>query len=779
MSSPDRTPTGRGGNRGGTSLPQHLLDLQASAGNEAVTGLVAGLQRQPDNSYIRVAGDITSTFESGGDYGKLQTQDAGVISYGKHQATLSGGNLYEVVKDYVDRSSGEAANTLRSYLPRLQAKDATLAGERALLDLLRRAGKDPDMRAAQDAVFKRKYWDKAVRTARGAGITSALGHALLYDTTIQGGVGYRMKEVRAKLGGAVGDIVNGHEITELEFLTAFVEARIAAGIRQSERDQQRGRALLAQADGEPDAAKAAALRAKGQRLIANGKAMLTSATKTRGPTWRALVASGDLALRGDEAGIVTLVGKRTTVRGLTSGATVDGGRATSAGPTGGAAGGATPSPTGSAGSATATAAASPAGEPAAASLPDLLRALLPAGFATGAAVDALLRVGGADLPSVVISTLASAGYRDVNDLTNIGFWLRHPELAGTKLVPGQPQFAVRSRDWLHVRDSVVAPALREPRPSAPPTGDSIPALAAPGGERSAPPAPETTGTGADLPTDDFVHDWAASTIDRLPPAQRDRFRSVRWGRLDFPGTKVYLRTLTPTAAAWWRSQPSVREDVAAGFFTGTNQDEAEALLRALASARPGGGERRVNIGNDAVLTKEAFALAPQAFDDFVTKQVVPVSGQAGHRLNRHAAEAFATMRAAAAADGVPLVVASAFRPRSSETTAAKAARNPKAVGAFSPHSLGLAVDLRLHVKGDQLDFVEISTKNFPKMLNMLHSPVYKWLYQRGAEFGFYQYRAEPWHWEYNPNGFKDRFFDGAPELQAKVAEAAAAKSKRR
>jgi hypothetical protein len=34
-----------------------------------------------------------------------------------------------------------------------------------------------------------------------------------------------------------------------------------------------------------------------------------------------------------------------------------------------------------------------------------------------------------------------------------------------------------------------------------------------------------------------------------------------------------------------------------------------------------------------------------------------------------------------------------------------------------------------------------------------------------------------WHWEYNPSGFKDRFFDGAPELQAKVAEAAAARSK--
>ena len=41
---------------------------------------------------------------------------------------------------------------------------------------------------------------------------------------------------------------------------------------------------------------------------------------------------------------------------------------------------------------------------------------------------------------------------------------------------------------------------------------------------------------------------------------------------------------------------------------------------------------------------------------------------------------------------------------------------------------------------------------------MLRSPAYKWIYVHGADYGFYQYRNEPWHWEYNPTGFKTLFW---------------------
>lgn len=141
------------------SLQDHIEDLQSTAGNTAVSSLIQQVQMQRsegnDNTYIRIAGDITSKFESGGDYGN-QTYDAGVISYGKDQATLSGGNLYEVVKAYTERSSGEMATALAGYLSWLKSKDATVPDDKSLLDLLQAAAKDADMHAAQDAVFKRK-----------------------------------------------------------------------------------------------------------------------------------------------------------------------------------------------------------------------------------------------------------------------------------------------------------------------------------------------------------------------------------------------------------------------------------------------------------------------------------------------------------------------------------------------------------------------------------------------------------------------------------------------
>ena len=43
------------------------------------------------------------------------------------------------------------------------------------------------------------------------------------------------------------------------------------------------------------------------------------------------------------------------------------------------------------------------------------------------------------------------------------------------------------------------------------------------------------------------------------------------------------------------------------------------------------------------------------------------------------------------------------------------------------------------------------------MVAMYRSPVYKWMALNGRRFGWFPYRREPWHWEYNPEGFKARF----------------------
>jgi len=41
---------------------------------------------------------------------------------------------------------------------------------------------------------------------------------------------------------------------------------------------------------------------------------------------------------------------------------------------------------------------------------------------------------------------------------------------------------------------------------------------------------------------------------------------------------------------------------------------------------------------------------------------------------------------------------------------------------------------------------------------MRQSPVHKWLFLRGGAYGWYPYQHEPWHWEYNPSGFRATFF---------------------
>ena len=52
------------------------------------------------------------------------------------------------------------------------------------------------------------------------------------------------------------------------------------------------------------------------------------------------------------------------------------------------------------------------------------------------------------------------GMRDVNDLTNLVFFARHPERGGRKLQRGEPQFAQLSREWLEIRDKLVLPTLQ-------------------------------------------------------------------------------------------------------------------------------------------------------------------------------------------------------------------------------------------------------------------------------------------------------------------------------
>ncbi|HYD40162.1 MAG TPA: M15 family metallopeptidase [Anaeromyxobacter sp.] len=234
----------------------------------------------------------------------------------------------------------------------------------------------------------------------------------------------------------------------------------------------------------------------------------------------------------------------------------------------------------------------------------------------------------------------------------------------------------------------------------------------------------------------FILDPARSTLELLEPGERDRYLRVAWDADDFPGGAH-----------------------------GPNEARAEGLFAALARLRP---ERRPNSGSDAVVQRDELDAAMQRR---VAGALAPVPDERGHRLHREAAEAYVRMRTAAAGDGVTLTIGSSYRSPARAAASAARAGNAAAVASFSSHSLGLAVDLRMAQGG--LRFAEATTRPFQNVVDMYRSPVHKWMFLRGEDHGWFPYRREPWHWEYNPPGFRTRFRGEAPAATAARDGAAA------
>ena len=229
----------------------------------------------------------------------------------------------------------------------------------------------------------------------------------------------------------------------------------------------------------------------------------------------------------------------------------------------------------------------------------------------------------------------------------------------------------------------------------------------------------------------FIHDPKTSGLDILGPELSHHFRTFAWQAEDFPGGPP-----------------------------GPNEQFADVMVDVLDLVRP---ERRANSTRDAVVLREE---ATEAVWEYMTRQWVPVPGQENWKLNRHARESFIRMREQARAEGVDLVILSAHRLRKTAEANAARARNPNAVASFSAHSLGLAVDFDMSHRND-IKFSGLSTRPMSELVRMRESPVHKWLLLRGEEFGWYPYQNEPWHWEYNPPGFREIFWadfpGGAPE----------------
>ena len=145
---------------------------------------------------------ITNVFESGraeGNAAALQTQDAGILSYGPHQATLLAGTLEQVLTLYIQTSHTAISQALTPWLPQIRAKDPALRQAVALHQLLITAAADPAMQAAQDVVFARWYYQPAIEQAIALHLRTPLALACLYDAGVQGG----RDHILARLGSQV------------------------------------------------------------------------------------------------------------------------------------------------------------------------------------------------------------------------------------------------------------------------------------------------------------------------------------------------------------------------------------------------------------------------------------------------------------------------------------------------------------------------------------------------------------------------------------------------
>ena len=128
-------------------------------------------------------------------------KDGAGLTGGKHQATDRAGSLDAIVRTYASDPLALDPHTrdqLAAYLPWLERNGSVGDGKGnlspqdaqdrdAFVAYFQRAADDPAMRAAQDAVFETVYWQTAVEQVQAMGLTTALAHLIIYDTSIQSG----------------------------------------------------------------------------------------------------------------------------------------------------------------------------------------------------------------------------------------------------------------------------------------------------------------------------------------------------------------------------------------------------------------------------------------------------------------------------------------------------------------------------------------------------------------------------------------------------------------
>jgi chitosanase len=167
---------------------------------------------------------IVNVFETGRVLGKYTAigvlkGDSGHLSYGRSQAALGSGVLFDLLDAYCQKPTATCADALRGYLPRAKNRDVTLDGDQDFRSLLIRAAtEDPVMRLTQDQFFDSRYLAPACRAADTLGITDALGITVVYDSFIQGGWALLQQKVGAVTARGARDWVQRYIDTRRTWL---------------------------------------------------------------------------------------------------------------------------------------------------------------------------------------------------------------------------------------------------------------------------------------------------------------------------------------------------------------------------------------------------------------------------------------------------------------------------------------------------------------------------------------------------------------------------------
>jgi chitosanase len=166
---------------------------------------------------------IVNIFETGsvlGDYGNvtLIAGDTGHLTFGRSQTTLGSGNLYKLLRSYCANPAARFGAALNPFLQRFEDIDLSLDNEKHLHNILRASADDSTMRDTQDVFFDQTYWKTAERTAAQLGVTTPLGVAVVYDSTVHGSV----ELIRDKTNQKVGPLANQGEH---KWIATYVQTR--------------------------------------------------------------------------------------------------------------------------------------------------------------------------------------------------------------------------------------------------------------------------------------------------------------------------------------------------------------------------------------------------------------------------------------------------------------------------------------------------------------------------------------------------------------------------